>query len=98
VITVHDGDSGKAFIPSSLADRPTFPYTSVGLQGIVKLLSALPDHSAALAKWTKHGATNRGDLLSRLPIEERTKLVVEFLARQFSLDQFEQGSEKHAFG
>ena len=99
VITVHDGDSGRALVPSLLADRPTFPYTSAGLQGIVKFLSALPDHSAALVKWAKHGAADRGDLLRRLPIDERTKLVVEhvqFLAKHFAMGQFEQGSEKHA--
>jgi TIR domain len=99
VITVHDGDSGKALIPSALADRPTFSYTDSGLQGIVKFLSALPDHLAALAAWTQRGTADRGDLLRRLPVEERTKLVVEhveFLVKHFALGHFEQGSEKHA--
>lgn len=99
VITVRDYDSGKASVPLSLADKPTFTYTSAGLQGIIKFLSALPDNSAALAKWAAHGATSRSNLLNRLPVDERTKLVVEhveFLVRNFGLGQFDQGSEKHA--
>ena len=99
VVTVHDGDRGKALIPSSLANRPTFPCTSTGLQGLVQFMSELPDHSTALAKWAQHNDTDRGDLLSHLPVDERTKLVVEhveFLAKHFAMGQFQQGSAKHA--
>ena len=99
VITVYDGDSGKALIPSCLVGRPSFPFTDAGCQGIVDFLSTLPDHSAALARWTKSGPAARGDLLGRLPVGERTKLVVEhveFLARHFAMGHFDQGSERHA--
>lgn len=99
VITVYDGDSGKALIPSCLVGRPSFPFTDAGCQGIVDFLSTLPDHSAALARWTKSGPAARGDLLGRLPVGERTKLVVEhveFLAKHFAMGHFDQGSERHA--
>jgi len=99
VITVHHGDSGKSLIPSPLVDRPSFPYTEAGCQSIAKFLSALPDHSAALARWSKSGTAAQGDLLGRLPVGERTKLVVEhveFLVKHFALGQFEQGSKNHA--
>jgi len=99
VITVHEGGAGKANIPLSLIDTPTFPNTTDGLQDLVKFLSALPDYSAELAKWAKEAAKDRGNLLQRLPVDERTKLVVEhveFLVNHFAIGQFEQGSEKHA--
>lgn len=88
VITVHHDDAGRSLIPSSLVHRPTFPFTDAGCQGIVEFLSALPDHSAALAKWIKNGTADRGDLLGRLPVDERTKLVVEhveFLVTHFGV-------------
>ena len=99
VITVFHGDSGRALIPSCLLGRPSFPFTDAGCQGIVDLLSTLPDHSAALARWTKSGPAARGNLLGRLPVCERTKLVVEhveFLAKHFAKGHFDQGSERHA--
>lgn len=99
VITVHHGESARALIPSSLLGRPTFPFTDAGCQGIVEFLLGLPDHSAALARWTKGGTAARGDLLALLPVSERTKLVVEhveFLVKHFVIGQFEPGSERHA--
>lgn len=99
VITVHDGDTGRSLIPCVLANRPTFAFTDTGLQGIVEHLATLTDHSTALVKWAKSSDADRSDLLGRLPIDERTKLVVEhveFLTRHFAMGQFEQGSEKHA--
>lgn len=99
VISVHHGASGRSLIPSSLANRPAFPFTDIGLQGVVKFLSTLPDHSAALAQWTRNGTQSRSDLLGRLPVAERTKLVVEhveYLVEHFVKGTFEQGSERHA--
>jgi hypothetical protein len=99
VITVYHGDSGRSLIPPGLLGRPSFPFTDAGCEGIVEFVSALPDHSAALAQWTKSGNAARGDLLSRLPVGERTKLIVEhceFLVKHFAMGNFEQGSETHA--
>ena len=99
VITVHCGEPARLLIPSSLIKRPAFPFTDAGCQGIVEFLSALPDHSAALAQWTKNDTASRGSLLGRLPVAERTKLVVEhveFLVTRFAMGHFEQGSETHA--
>lgn len=99
VITIHHGESARALIPSALVDKPTFPFTEAGCRGIVEFLLGLPDHSAALARWTKSAATAKGDLLGRLPVSERTKLIVEhveFLVRHFAMGQFESGSDRHA--
>lgn len=99
VITVHHCESARALIPSSLVDRPTFPFTDAGCRGIVEFLLGLPDHSAALARWSKGATAARGDLLGRLPVSERTKLVVahvEFLVKNFEMGHFDLGSERHA--
>ena len=99
VISVHASDSARSLIPSMLADRPTFPFTDAGFQGIVSFLSKLPDHSEALNKWASHDIAGRADLLGRLPVNERTRLIVkhvEYLVKNFAMGQFEQGSEIHA--
>lgn len=98
VITAYHGNAARLLIPKCLLGRPSFPVTNGGCQAIAEFLSALPDHSDALIRWSKASGA-RGDLLGRLPIAERTKLVVEhveFLVEHFAKGHFYPGSGKHA--